>query len=351
MRLGVFLPTGTQGFVITTAPPLLEPSWELCREISVLAEEVGFDFSMSMIKLRGFGGPSRFWDDDLDSLTLMSGIAAATKRIKLIATVPILAVHPAIAARQAMTLNEISGGRLILNIVTGWSKSEYGQYGLWPGEDHYTDRYAYATEYVRIMQDFWSTGRSNFKGKYFEMNHAQCLPMPPSRRIPIVCAGRSEAGLRFTAQAGDWAFVNGDFDQLEEAKRNLDDAGAAAGRKLKTLPNLHPIIAATDAEAQERYQHIVDHADHEAIERMRTQMGMNVRPGGTGGTAAAFEKVSTFAGTIPIIGSYERVADILLDLYGRGFTDGFMFQFSDYLQDVRAMADHVMPRLQAAKAS
>ncbi|MGW2651076.1 LLM class flavin-dependent oxidoreductase [Streptomyces sp. NPDC001393] len=344
MKLGVFLPIGNGGFAITTTPPKIEPSWQLNRDIAQLAEEIGFDFAMSMIKLHGFGGPSRFWDSALDSFTLMAGLAAATKRIKVVATVPMLAMHPAITARQAMTVNEISGGRFMLNLVTGWQRAEYAQYGLWPGDKHYHDRYAYLREYTRVMQDLWATGESNFKGKYFQMEEAQCLPTPPGGRIPLVCAGRSEEGLRFTAEMADWSFISGDSEQFLDAKRALDKATAATGRKVETLPNVHLIMGATDAEAQERYQAIVDGADTEAIDRMRHQMGMNVKSGGTAGTAEAALKISLFIGTVPVIGSYETVARKLRDLHEQGL-DGFMFNFSDNLRDMRDFAEHVMPRL------
>jgi pyrimidine oxygenase len=345
MKLGVFLPIGTGGFVMTTSPPNIEPSWELDRDVTLLAEEIGFDFAMSMIKLHGFGGPSRFWDEALDSLTLTAGLAAVTKRVKIVATVPILAVHPAIAARKCVTINEISGNRFMLNIVTGWNLPEYGQYGLWPGDSHYKDRYAYATEYVRVMQELWATGESNFKGKYFQMDNAQCMPIPPDRRIPLVCAGRSEQGLRFTAAMADWAFMNGDFDQFAEAKENLDAALAETGRHdVQTLPNIHLIMGATDAEAEERYQQLAEGADTEAIDRMRHQMGLNAREGGTGGTAAAALRNSLFVGTVALIGSYDTVAKKLQELYDQGF-DGYMFNLTDYLQDMREFAEHVMPRL------
>ena len=56
----------------------------------------GFDFALSMIKLRGFGGQSRYWDDNLESFTLMAGLASITSRIELYATVAVLTLPPAL---------------------------------------------------------------------------------------------------------------------------------------------------------------------------------------------------------------------------------------------------------------
>ena len=75
------------------------PTFDLNREIVQKAEGYGIDFALSMIKLRGFGGRSEFWDHNLESFTLMAGLAAVTERIKLYASVAVLTLSPAIVAR------------------------------------------------------------------------------------------------------------------------------------------------------------------------------------------------------------------------------------------------------------
>src|SRR5258708_30419949 len=85
-----------------------------------------------MIKLGGFGGKSEFWDQNLDSFTLMAGLAAITSRIRLYATVPTLAVPPAIAARMSATIDSISNGRFGLNVITSWQPPEYSHLGPSP---------------------------------------------------------------------------------------------------------------------------------------------------------------------------------------------------------------------------
>ena len=101
MEIGVFIPIGSNGWLISTTSPQYKPSFELNRQITLNAERYGFDFALSMIKLRGFGGKSEFWDHNLEFFTLMAGLAAITSRIKLYATVPTLAIPPAIAARMS----------------------------------------------------------------------------------------------------------------------------------------------------------------------------------------------------------------------------------------------------------
>src|SRR5471032_1592070 len=169
MKIGVFIPIGNNGWLISETAPQYKPTFDLNKQIVQRAEHYNLDFALSMIKLRGFGGKSEFWDHNLDSFTLMAGLAAVTRRIKLFASVAVLTLPPAIAARMAVTIDSIAPGRFGINIVSGWAKTEYEQMGLWPGEAHFARRYDYSTEYVRIMRALWETGHCDLQGGFFQM--------------------------------------------------------------------------------------------------------------------------------------------------------------------------------------
>jgi pyrimidine oxygenase len=118
MDIGVFIPIGNNGWLISTTSPQYRPSFALNRTVVQKAEQYGLDFALSMIKLRGFGGQSEFWDRNLESFTLMAGLAAVTSRIRLYATVATLTIPPAIAARMTSTIDNIAPGRFGLNLIT-----------------------------------------------------------------------------------------------------------------------------------------------------------------------------------------------------------------------------------------
>jgi hypothetical protein len=103
MKIGVFVPIGNNGWLISTHAPQYMPTFELNKAIVQKAEHYGFDFALSMIKLRGFGGKTEFWDHNLESFTLMAGLAAVTSRIQIYATAATLTLPPAIVARMAST--------------------------------------------------------------------------------------------------------------------------------------------------------------------------------------------------------------------------------------------------------
>lgn len=74
MKIGVFVPIGNNGWLISTHAPQYMPTFELNKAIVQKAEHYHFDFALSMIKLRGFGGKTEFWDHNLESFTLMAGL-------------------------------------------------------------------------------------------------------------------------------------------------------------------------------------------------------------------------------------------------------------------------------------
>src|SRR5258708_27153418 len=108
MEIGVFIPIGNNGWLISSTSPQYRPSFDLNRQVVLNAERHGFDFALSMIKLRGFGGPTEFWDHNLESFTLMAGLAAGTSRIKLYATVPTPAIPAPLPPRMGATIGSIS---------------------------------------------------------------------------------------------------------------------------------------------------------------------------------------------------------------------------------------------------
>ena len=237
MDIGVFIPIGNNGWLISTNSPQYMPTFELNKQIVLKAEHYGLDFALSMIKLRGFGGKSEFWDHNLESFTLMAGLAAVTKRIQLYASVAVLTIPPAIVARMASTIDSISGGRFGINIVSGWAKMEYEQMGLWPGEAHFAKRYDYSTEYVTILRELWEKGSSDFKGQYFQMSDCKLSPAPAGRHEDRLC--RAEP-----ARHG----IRRDLRQLQlHPGQGRQHADGALRRPTRRWPRPPPRPAATSA--------------------------------------------------------------------------------------------------------
>ena len=343
MDLGIFIPIGNNGWMMSETAPQYMPSFDLNRTVAEKAEAQGYEFLLSMVKLRGFGGATEFWDHNLESFTLMAGLAAVTERIQLFASVALPTLPPAMVARMATTIDDISGGRFGINIVSGWNQIEYSQQGLWPGDWYYEQRYDYATEYVTVMKELWADGVSDLKGEHFTMDDCRLSPRPTDGKIPLVCAGQSDRGMRFCAEEGDYQFIIGtaDFDVVRSDAGRLVAAREAAGTDVGVYVLFQIVMGETDAEAQAQWDHFRGGADLEASAFMTGQANL-----ATAGATA--ETITELPGAVtlnlgPVLGSHATLAERLDEVAEMPGVAGVMCVFDDDPNCTDEFGERVMP--------
>jgi pyrimidine oxygenase len=349
MDIGVFIPIANNGWLISKASPQYLPSYDLNREIVTRAEKYGMDFALAMVKLRGFGGDTEFWDYAHESFTLMAGIAAVTERIKLYASIPVLAMQPAIAARMAATIDSIAPGRFGVNIVSGWAEAEYSQMGLWPGDEHFTRRYDYCGEYVTIMKELWETGASDFKGDFFQMQDCRMLPTP-SAPIGVVCAGQSQRGMQFCAEYGDHNFVMGTGVNTPTAFAPTAAALAAeadiTGRAVASYVLFLIIADETDELAQAKYDSYRNAVDASALEWMAEQASVDKNADETSTAKTITLPEGAFRFNMGVLcGSYDKVAAMLDEAAEVPGTGGIMLVFDDFIEGIEAFGNYIQPKM------
>ncbi|KAF2111075.1 putative pyrimidine monooxygenase ruta [Lophiotrema nucula] len=353
VNIGVFIPIGNNGWIVSKTAPQYKPSFELNKQIVQKAEGYGFDFALSMIKLRGFGGETQHWDYNLESFTLMSALAACTSKIKLFASTAILTLPPAIVARMATTIDSIAPGRFGVNIVTGWQAAEYTQMGLWPGNQYFGYRYDYATEYVQVMKELWKDGRSDFKGKHFTMDDCRLEPRPQGGEIKLVAAGQSGRGMEFASQYADFNFCMGAGINTPkaygEANLRLVDAAEKAGRDVGAYVLFTIIADETDEKAMAKWQLYHDGADTEALSWISGQSSAD-KNADKNSTAARLQEGAVCMGMGALIGSYEKVASMLDEVAEVPGTKGIMLVFDDFLIGLENFGEKIQPLMKSRKS-
>ena len=353
MDIGVFIPINNNGWLISKTSPQYMPSFEMNLDIVTRAEDFGFDFALSMIKLRGFGGESEFWDHGFESFTLMSALAARTKRIKLFASSAILTLPPAITARMISTIDNVAPGRIGVNIVTGWAPNEYTQMGIWPGNEYFGYRYEYASEYVQVMKDLWETGSSDFKGEYFTMEDCKLSPSPEAK-VEIVAAGQSEKGMAFSSNYSDYSFVNGLGVNTPTAFaptcERLMEAAEETGRDVGAYVLMMCISDETDEKAMAKWNMYREGADIDALAYMGVQ-GAQDAQASENSTAAHINlpegAVNFNMGTI--VGSYETCAKLLDEAAAVPGVKGIMLTFDDFGKGLDDFGNKIQPLMQSRK--
>ena len=354
MDIGVFIPIGNNGWLISETSPQYMPTFELNKTVVQRAEHYGFDFALSMIKLRGFGGKTQFWEHNLESFTLMAGLAAVTSRIKIFATAATLTMPAPIVARMASTIDSIAPGRFGINLITGWQKAEYDQMGVWPGESHYKDRYNYLAEYATVLKELMETGVSDFRGKYLEMHDCRVSPKP-TPGVKIICAGSSDEGLAFTAKYADYSFALGKGTNTPTAfapvHTRLEAAAAKTGRDVASYILFMIIADETDEAALAKWRLYRDGADQDALAWLTNQAAPNAQ-GGTSNTnttqlAAPESAVNLNMGTL--VGSYESVARMLDEVATVPGTAGVLLVFDDFVKGVEDFGSKIQPLMRSRK--
>jgi len=351
MQLGVFIPIGSNGWLISTTSPRYQPSFALNRDVVQKAEAIGFEFALSMVKLRGFGGESEFWDHCLESFTLMAAIAAVTHRIKLFASAAVLTLPPAIAARMAATIDNVAPGRFGINIVSGWQEAEYSQMGLWPGKAHFERRYQYCAEYVRVMRDLWEKGTCTMDGEFFKMTDCVLSPRP-SGKIELVAAGQSGTGVEFAAQYTEYNFCMGEGvntpTQFAPSVARLVTAAARTGRDVGAYALFMVIADETDAAARAKWELYKAGKDMAALAWMGVQAAADDRAEESSTARSMVNPVSAVnfnMGTL--VGSYATVAGLLDEIATVSGVKGVMLTFDDFIVGMEAFGAHIQPLMRS----
>ena len=172
-----------------------------------------------------------------DAWTLLSAVAAVTSRVELGPLVLCSSFRdPGVVAKMAATLDEVSGGRLVLGLGAGWHDPEYEAFGF--PTSYRVSRFAEALEIVvRLLRG----ERVTFEGRYYQLSDAALKPSP-ARPIPILVAGRRPRMLRLTATWADawntawYAEPNEKFHaEVDEFERALQDAGRPGDDVERTL--------------------------------------------------------------------------------------------------------------------
>ena len=170
-------------------------------------------------------GPWEAW-------TVMTAVAAITSRIEIGPLVACTSFHnPAMIAKKAATLDEVSGGRLILGLGAGWNESEYAAYGL--PYDHRVSRFA---EAFTIIRRLLRGEVVDFQGDYYTLDDCQIIPPGPRPDGPPLMVGSGsprmlEITIPYVQSWNAWyAWFDNRPEQLAPWMRKVDEACERAGR-------------------------------------------------------------------------------------------------------------------------
>jgi len=192
------------------------------RDLAQSAEELGFSYVLAYDHVVGVNPERPGWDGPYDfqtpfqsPLLLFSFMAGVTKQLGFTTGILILPQRQTtLVAKQAATLDVLSGGRLRLGVGVGWNEPEFTALG-----ENFHDRGQRIEEQVQVLRELWTDPLVNYSGDWHSIPEAGINPLPIQQPIPIWFGGHAEVVLKRAAQLGDGWLPN--YRTAEEAQPAL----------------------------------------------------------------------------------------------------------------------------------
>ncbi|MEV6875766.1 LLM class flavin-dependent oxidoreductase [Amycolatopsis sp. NPDC051128] len=356
IRLHWFLPTSGDGRTIVerfhanrSAGPAAQrdPDLDYLAQVARAAERQGFE---------GVLTPTGTWCEDAWLTT--AALIRETTRLKFLVAFRPGVISPTLAAQMAGTFQRLSGGRVLLNIVTGGDAVEQRRFGDWHDHDA---RYARTDEFLTIVRGVWSGRPFSFEGEHLRVEGATTLAAPDPVP-PIYFGGSSPAALPVAARHADVYLTWGE-PPAQVAEKIGKVRELAGDRPIRFGVRLHTISRDTSAEAWAEARKLLDALSPEQVAKAQAQLAASESVGqqrmvalhggkSDGGVRGLEIHPNLWAGVglvrggagTALVGSHEEVADLIEEYHGVGVTE-FVLSGYPHLEEAYWFGDGVRPEL------
>ena len=256
MRYGYWMPV-FGGWLRNVQDEQMETSWNYVSRLAQRSEKIGFDLTLiaelNLNDIKGVNAPS------LDAWSTAAALAAVTESIELMVAVRPTFHLPALLAKQAANIDNISNGRISLNVVSSWWAEEAKKYGV--HFDQHDDRYARTSEWLDVVDAAWKQDHFSYSGRYYSVDDLVLQPKPVKKPRPTIYAGgESEAAKEMITQKCDAYVMHGDPPGKFASKiRDMNER-----REKKGLGGMqygvaaYAVVRETEAEAKKEVERITD---------------------------------------------------------------------------------------------
>lgn len=272
---------------------------------------------------------------------------------------------PTLAARHAATLDQLSGGRIALHVISGGSDEEQRRDGDWLDHD---SRYRRTGEWMDIVRRIWTEyAPFDYEGEFYHLEQAHSQVRTKQRpHVPLYFGGASEAAMEVGARHADvYALWGEPIAAIREQIADIRARAARYGREIRFSLSVRPILGDTEGEAWKRARGI--------LERVRGSVGESVGPGRPARLqSVGSRRLLDFAAqgeihdkrlwmpiaaatgaagsTTALVGTAEQVAESLLTYYDAGCSTVLIRGF-DPMQDTVDYGRELIPMLRAEAAA
>ncbi|MCU1633986.1 MAG: Alkanesulfonate monooxygenase [Micrococcaceae bacterium] len=353
LKFAYWVPNVSGGLVVSTIEQRTSWDFDYNKKLARIAEDAGFEYALSQTRYAASYGADKQHEATSFSLALL----AATEKLKVIAAVHPGMWHPGVLAKFIITADHISNGRAAVNIVSGWLKDEFVNFGLeWLEHD---ERYVRTEEFIRILRGLWTEQGYTQSGKYYNINNFTLSPAPvdvPGRPHPEVFFGGNSTAAQATAgRVADWYFSNGkDLEGFKENIAGVQASAAEVGRRPRYGLNGFVIARDSEKEARDTLREIVEKAHRPAVEGFRDavqEAGASTKDGKGMWADSSFEDLVQYNDGFKtqLIGTPEQIAERIVE-YKKIGVNLFLTCYLHFQEEVAAFGTDILPIVRELEA-
>ncbi|MFT8245557.1 LLM class flavin-dependent oxidoreductase [Roseomonas sp. BN140053] len=325
-----------------------------------------FDYAAQVaraVELAGFDGaliPTDLTGDE--PLAMAAALARETRRLRMMTAFQPGFLSPAYAAKMSATIQRISGNRLDWNIITGGSAPAQRAYGDTLPHD---ERYARTGEWLEVIAGLWAGAPFSHSGKLYQVEGGGLTrPLNATRKPGVYFSGASEAALEVAARQADYYMMWAEpLADMRASMERLNGMAAVHGRTMRYGLRIDLFARETEEAAWAEARRLWDTVDPDAPRKPNPMTSAGGADSvGAQRQAALRAAASTFddyvigpnlwaglgavrAGpTVGIFGSYQQVADRLMDYVEAGFGN-FILAANPHLEEALRIGEEVLPRV------
>jgi alkanesulfonate monooxygenase len=248
-----FLPTHGDGRYLGTSAGGREVTFNYLRQIAQAADQLGY-----------FGVLLPTGRSCEDSWIVASSVAPFTERLRYLVAVRPGLQSPSVAARMTATLDRITNGRLLINVVTGGDPVENKGDGIFLAHD---ERYEVTREFLSVYTDLLAGKTVDFAGKHIRIEDGRLLFQPvQAPRPPLYFGGSSDAGIDVAVDSVDKYLTWGEPPaQVADKLSKVRAAADKRGRRLSFGIRLHVVVRETNAEAWAAADELIKHVNDDTV--------------------------------------------------------------------------------------
>ena len=342
-----FIPTHGDGKYLATSKGARETNFPYVKQIAQAVDELGYE-GVLIPTGKGCSDP---W-------VTASALASVTQKLKFLIAVRPGIMNPTVAARMTATLDQISNGRLLINVVAGGDPVELAGDGVFVSHD---ERYEITDEFLDIWRDLLAGETVNYEGDHLKVEGGEILfPGVQKPHPPIYFGGSSDAGIAVSAKHSDVYLTWGEPpQQVKEKIEKVRAEAAKQGREVEFGVRVHVIVRETNEEAWHAANELIKYVDEDAIRKAQEvfsrydsvgQKNMTVLNQGDRNNLEIYPNLWAGVGLVrggcgtAIVGDPETVAARIREYQEVG-VDKFVLSGYPHLEEAYQFAELVFPLL------